>query len=264
METGIGDKLARGLPSAQFGGAGSAVTEFENDFIFMGVEELCKKYVLSTLEYDQYAAMRLEGTKLPDLKDVNHQESLDVGFSITDHRQNYLSESLESPKAVSEQPKKYPAPTYEPVETLMDRIMVMVISDDPNIELLEDGSTRDKRTGLISTAKYRQHSNVGIVLLAGQWVVVGGVKIPRSEIITAGSKVVYGDYGSERFTLSDEKAQALCDSLGVNYEKTEQGMRIVRVQDLRTIERRANPEMMESLKTLDAKGYHVTVVNPHE
>ena len=119
----------------------------------------------------------------------------------------------------------------------MDRILVMVISDDPNIQLLEDGSALDLTTGLVSTAKYRQHSNTGIVLLAGQWVIVGGVKVPMSELLEPGSKVVYGDYGSEKFPMSDEKAVALCDSLGVNYEKTEQGMRIVRVQDVRTVER---------------------------
>jgi len=234
-----GDVLAAGGTKANFAGAGGEVTDFEQDFIFMGVEELCNKYALSQSEYDVYAASRLEGNKLPDLKDVNHKKSLDVGFSVTDHRQNYLSEATEPARVVATQVKKYPEPTYEPVETLMDRVLAMVISDDPNIELLEDGSTRDKRTGLISTARYRQHSNVGIVLLAGQWVVVGGVKIPMADIIKPGDKIVYGDYGSERFTLSEEKALALCDTLGVNYEKTEQGMRVIRVQDIRTVERRA-------------------------
>ena len=234
-----GDVLAKGGMKANFAGAGGEVTDFEQDFIFMGVEELCNKYALSQSEYDVYAASRLEGNKLPDLKDVNHKESLDVGFSVTDHRQNYLSEATEPAKVVATQVKKYPEPTYEPVETLMDRVLAMVISDDPNIELLEDGSTRDKRTGLISTSRYRQHSNVGIVLLAGQWVVVGGVKIDMSDVLKPGDKIVYGDYSSERFSLSDEKAQALCDRLGVNYEKTEQGMRVIRVQDIRTVERRA-------------------------
>jgi co-chaperonin GroES (HSP10) len=121
----------------------------------------------------------------------------------------------------------------------MDRILVMVISDDPNEELLEDGSTRNKTTGLISTAKYRQHSNVGIVLLAGQWVVTGGIKTYMNEILSPGDKVIYGDYGSEKMSETfDKKAEALCDSLGINYQKTEQGIRIVRVQDIRTVERK--------------------------
>jgi hypothetical protein len=125
----------------------------------------------------------------------------------------------------------------------MDRIMVMEISDDPNIELLEDGSARDIRTNLISTAKYRQHSNVGIVLLAGQWIVSAGVKTPMSELLKPGDKVIYGDYGSEKMPDTfAPKAQAICETLGVNYEKTEPGVRIVRVQDVRTVERRKAKE----------------------
>ena len=234
-----GDVLAAGGKTAAFAGAGDVVSGFEQDFIFMGMEEVRNKYALSTAEYDTYAAMRLAGDKLPDLGDVNSpQETLDVGFTISDHRKNYLSEATEIPKAVTEQAKKYPSPTYEPKKALMDRIMVMVVSDDPNVELLEDGSTRDKRTNLISTARYRQHSNVGIVILSGQWVVVSGVKTPMAEILKPGDKVKYGDYGSEKVDMKDEEAQALCDLIGVNYEKTEQGMRIVRVQDVRYVEHR--------------------------
>jgi hypothetical protein len=239
MKSG-GDVLASGRAGhAQFAGASADITEFENDFIYMSVEEVTNKYGLSQSEYDQYAAQRLEGVKLPDLTSTELQEGMDVGFAVTDHRQNYLSEPLTPAAAVAAAARNFPEPEYEPVQTLMDRILVMVVSDDPNVELLEDGSTRDKSTGLIQTARYRQHSNVGIVLLAGQWVVMGGVKIPMSEIVTPGSKVVFGDYGSEKFPLNDKKAKALCDSLGVNYEKTEQGMRIVRVQDIRTVEHRA-------------------------
>lgn len=229
---GTGDRLAAGQKSAAFGGAGSAITDYEQDFTFMGMDEVCKKYGLNQAEYDTDAAWRLSGEKLPDRKPVGQEKEL---FTIKDLRRNYFSEP------VAEQPKKYSEPTYEPVQTLMDRVLAMVISDDPNIELLEDGSTRDKRTGLIQTAKYRQHSNVGIVLLAGQWVVMGGIKTPMSEIVSPGDKIVFGDYGSEKFNLSDEKAEALCDKLGVNYEKTEQGMRIIRVQDIRTVEHRAVP-----------------------
>ena len=256
-----GDVLARGGKSAAFAGAGGAVTEFENDFIFLGIEELCKKYGLSQAEYDQYAALRLDGTKLPDLKDVDHQETLDVGFTISDHRQNYLSEPTTPAKPVAVQVKKFPEPTYEPKEALMDRLMVMVISDDPNIELLEDGSTRDKRTGLISTARYRQHSNIGIVILSGQWVVVSGVKTPMSELLKPGDKVKYGDYGSEKVDMKDAEAQALCDLIGVDYEKTEQGMRIIRVQDIRYVERRVTKRTGdEIIADMATRGDYVTVV----
>lgn len=242
-----GDVLARGNSTAQFAGASSDITAFENDFIYLTVREVEEKYGLSQVEYDQYQALRTDGHKLPDLTPVALQETLSVGFSITDHRKNYLSESTESPAVVAAQVKKFPDPTYAPLNTLMDRLLVMVISDDPDLELLEDGSARSKRTGLISTAKYRQHSNVGIVLLAGQWVVVGGVKTLMSDIVKAGDKVIYGDYNSEKLPMTDEKAIALCDSIGVNYEKSAQGMRVIRVQDVRTIERRVvKPSIMPS------------------
>jgi hypothetical protein len=236
---GLGDKLAAGQKTAQFGGAGSTISDFEQDFIYLEVEKIMEKYGLSQAEFDTYYAQRENGKHLPDLTPVADQETLDVGFSVTDHRKNYLSEPTEPAKVAAKATKKFPDPIYEPMQTLMDRILVMVISDDPNEELLEDGSTRNKTTGLISTAKYRQHSNVGIVLLAGQWVVVGGVKTLMHDIVRPGDKVIYGDYGSEKMSETfDKKAEDICEKIGVNYEKTEQGIRVVRVQDVRTVEPR--------------------------
>ena len=228
-----GDVLARGGHSAQFSAGGSTLNDFEADFVFKEVAEVMSKYALSQAEYDMYAAQREKGEELPDINPVALTEEMDVDFSVTDRR------FASNPKPVVDlKPKKFPDSEFSQMETLLDRILVMVISDDPNIELLEDGSARDKRNGLISTAKYRQQSNVGIVLLAGQWVVMGGVKTLMSSILKPGDKVLYGDYGSEKVPMSDEKAEALCDSICVNYEKTSQGMRVVRVQDVRTIERR--------------------------
>jgi len=239
---GLGDKLASGQKSASFGGAGSTVSDFEQDMVFMEVADVLVKYGISEADYDLYQAMREEGKHLPDLTPVALQETMDVGFSVTDHRKNYMSEATAPAAAVTEAVKKYPEPEFAPMQTLLDRILVMVISDDPNEELLEDGSTRNKTTGLISTSKYRQHSNVGIVLLAGQWVIVGGVKTPMHEIVRPGDKVTYGDYGSEKMPERfNKKAEALCESLGINYQHTEQGIRIVRIQDVRTVERRVVP-----------------------
>jgi hypothetical protein len=60
-----------------------------------------------------------------------------------------------------------------------------------------------------------------------------------SELVKPGDKVIYGDYGSEKMPETfNIKAEAICDSIGVNYQSTEQGIRIVRVQDIRTVERR--------------------------
>ena len=231
-----GDVLARGCPTAQFAGASSNITGFENDMIYMTVAEVYEKYGLSQSEYDSYQSQREAGNHLPDLTPVAAQETLDVGFSITDHRKNYLSESTESPAVKAEQAKKYPERTYGSAKPIMDRILVMRISDDPNTEILEDGSTRSKKSGLITAAKYRQHSNVGIVLAAGNFVVQGGIGIPMAELLKPGDKVTYGDYNSEIFPMDRKKAEALCDNLGVNYVDDPQGLRIVRVQDVRTVE----------------------------
>jgi hypothetical protein len=231
-----GDVLARGCPTAQFAGASSNITDFENDFIYMEIAEVLEKYGLSQAEYDQYHAQRDSGERLPDLTPVALQETLEVGFSVTDHRKNYLSEATESPSVVKEAPKKYPERTYGLFHPILDRILVMRVPDDPDTEILEDGSTRSKRTGLVTAAKYRQHSNVEIVLSTGQWVIVGGVKFPMEDFIKPGFKVCFGDYNSEVFLLDKRKAEELCDAVGVNYMDDPQGVRIVRVQDVRGVE----------------------------
>jgi co-chaperonin GroES (HSP10) len=232
-----GDVLARGCPTAQFAGASSNITDFENDFIYKNVLEVMAKYGLSQEEYDGYMNLRVVvGEHLPDLTPVALQETLEVGFSVADHRRNYMSESTEAADVVKEAPNKYPEPTYGTASPILDRILVMRISDDPDTELLEDGSTRNKKSGLITAAKYRQHSNVGLVLAAGGFVVLGGLRIPMEELIKPGYKVVFGDYNSEVFPMDKKKAEVLCDSLGINYVDDQQGLRIVRVQDVRTVE----------------------------
>src|ERR1035437_4444172 len=237
METGIGDRLARGCPTAQFAGASSEITRLENDVIYLDVDAVLEKYGISQGEYDQYTALRLDGQKLPDLISVALQEKqeLGAGFSIADHRRNYLQEATEPAKVVTEQPKRYPEPTYGTARPILDTILVMRIADDPDTELLEDGSTRSKKSGLITAQKYRQHSNVGIVLAAGGSVAIGGISIPMEELIKPGYKVVYGDYNSERFPMDKKKAEALCDAIKVNYVHDPKGLRIIRVQDVRTV-----------------------------
>jgi len=231
-----GDVLARGCPTAQFAGASSGITDFENDFIYMDVEEVMNKYGISQADYDEYSALRMEGNHLPDLTPTDLQKKLDVDFEVTDHRHNYLSEPLTPAKPVALAVKKFPDVTYGTARPILDRILVMRISDDPDTELLEDGSTRNKKSGLITAAKYRQHSNVGIVLAAGGFVVLGGLRVPMEELIKPGFKVVFGDYNSEVFPMDRKKAEALCDNIGVNYVDDQQGLRLVRVQDVRTVE----------------------------
>ena len=239
-----GDVLARGCPTAQFAGASSNITDFENDFIYMEIAEVLTKYGLSQAEFDSYHAQRDNGDRLPDLTPVASQETLDAGFSITDHRKNYLSVGEEDSKVKEEAPKKYPDPQFETAHPILDRVLVMVYSDDPNVEILEDGSSRDKTSGLITAARYRQHSNMGIVLATGQYVVLSGMRFVMSEFIEAGDKIVYGDYNSEIFPMDKNKVLSLCDALQVNYVEDPKGLRVVRVQDIRTVEKRVKASQL--------------------
>lgn len=232
-----GDVLARGAKTAQFQGAFNSITDFEFDFINRSVEEITEKYGLSQAEYDQYSALRLENKHLPDLRPVSEQEELEVGFSISDHRKNYLSEATEV-KAAEVAVKKYPDPEFEEFTPVLDRILVMRITDNPDEEILEDGSVRNKKTGIITAAKYRQHSNVGIVLAVGQYVVLGGLRFFMSEFVQPGDKITYGDYNSEVFLMKPDKVKEICDRLSVNYVEDPAGIRIVRVQDIRGVEKR--------------------------
>ena len=231
-----GDVLARGAKSAQFGGA-SGITDFENDVIYMEVVDVCTKYGISEADYDQYQAQREAGQKLPDLTPTALQPTIEVGFSVTDHRKNYMNVP-EEVKAAEQEVKLYPETAFEEFVPILDRLLIMRISDDPNEEMLEDGSTRNKITGLITAAKYRQHSNVGIVLAAGKYVVLSGTKFDMAEFVKPGDKVVYGEYNAEAFTLDEKKVRGICDRLRVNYVKDPKGMFVVRVQDVRGVEKR--------------------------
>ena len=236
METGIGDKLARGATSAQFSTAAN-MTDFEADFIYKDVLEVREKYGLLQEEYDQYAAQRLNNEKLPDLRPLlEEKEQVDVGFSVTDHRKNYMNVETTDVKAAQSEAKKFPEPEFEEFHPILDRILVMRISDDPNEEMLEDGSTKNRRTGLITASKYRQHSNVGIVLATGNHVVLSGTVMSMADFVKPKCKVTYGDYNSEVFLMDKKKVEAICDRLKINYVDDEKGIRIVRAQDVRGVE----------------------------
>jgi hypothetical protein len=62
------------------------------------------------------------------------------------------------------------------------------------------------------------------------------MRVPMFDIVYPGCRVVFGDYTSEVFKLSEEKTRELCDAVEMNYEADPEGLRIVRVQDLRTVE----------------------------
>lgn len=224
-----GDVLARGAKSAQFGTAD--VSEFEYD-LAMKIETVGEKYGLSPTEIDNYLAARAQGDRI-DLKPVG---SLEDSVTVIDRRHNFMGIETEV-KPVEKKERKYPEKTYSQPTTILDRVLVMRVPEDANFEKLEDGSMRDRRSGLIITAAYRQHNNIGIVLATGQFVVLGGLKIPMEDVVRVGDRVKFGDYNSEVFVLSEEKTRELCDAVQMDYEADPEGLRVVRVQDIRTVER---------------------------
>jgi len=228
-----GDQLASGAKSAKFSTA-VGLSSFEDDLIFR--PEICsEKYGLTEDEVDGWQIRRTNGETVPNLQAVaDIEEAPAEGVVINDRRTKYELGSSTADAKVAEQ--KYPEPEFTSFKPILDRILVMRVPLDKNLEVLEDGSVRDKRTKFIIPAKYRQHSNTGIVLAVGNFVVMGGTKIELNDIVRPGDRVTFGDYNSEVFPMPKEQAQALCDNLKVNYFDDEQGLRIVRIQDVRGIE----------------------------
>lgn len=231
-----GDVLARGGKSAQYSTA-AGLSSFEDDLIFRP-EIISEKYGLTQEEVDIWQQERIEGKHIPNLStiaEIDERDALKEGdLVVNDRRTQYELTSVDNEVTVAE--KKYPELQYAPFTPILDRILVMRVPLDPNLEVLEDGSVRDKRTKFIVPAKYRQHSNTGIVLAVGNFVVMGGQRIDLSEIVWPKCRVTFGDYNSEIFPMPKEQVQALCDSLHINYFDDEQGLRIIRIQDCRGVE----------------------------
>jgi co-chaperonin GroES (HSP10) len=190
---GIGDKLAGGMKSAQFSTGGSKADD--------------------TVE----------------LKNVAEEEpqELTKGITVIDRRSRFDSEPVKKAEP------KFSAREYGVFTPLLDRVLVMRVPDDPEEEMLEDGSSRNTRTGLITAAKYRQHSATGVVLATGKFVVMGGVRIPMEEILSPGDWATWGDYNSEVLHLPEKVVRELCDAVKLDYIEDPDGLRIVRVQDVR-------------------------------
>jgi co-chaperonin GroES (HSP10) len=225
-----GDVLARGGRTAQFSAGGGAITEIEHD-LSLNPEIVGTKYGLSEAEIITLQERREKGEKLEDIQPVD-QESMDSGLKVIDRRT-----AFSSPKPVAQAEKKFKDKQYSEPSTILDRVLVKRIPEDPEFERMEDGSLRNKRTGFVIPAAYRQHNNIGIVLVVGQFVSIGGLRIPMKDIVHPGDRVTFGDYNTEVYKQSPEKTKKLCDAVEMNYEADEEGLRIVRVQDIRVIER---------------------------
>lgn len=232
----VGDRLARGDASAQFVTSSRGMSNFINDLIF-SPEIVEEKYGLTPEQIEEYQQKRLTGAKLPELPTVeeieekkDQEDAIRMGFTVTDKR-------LPDAAIVEEAPLRYESIDYTPLRPILDRVLIMRVVIDEDMEELSDGSLRNKKTGFVMPAKWRQHSNIGIVLAIGDFVIMGGVRTELSEIVQPGDRVTFGDYNTELFPLDNKRAEALCDALQVNYVEHEDGLRIVRVQDIRGVEK---------------------------
>lgn len=201
-----GDVLARGAKSAQFSAGGASVDD--------------------PIELHNVAP--------------EEPETLGNGITVIDRRTNWLA--TKEVKEVPSAPQKWPAKVYDSGSPILDRVLIKRCAEGPDMKIMEDGSVLNTKTGLVIAAKYRQHSNVGIVLAVGKFVVLGGQRIPMSEVVRVGDRVTYGDYNSEVFVMDEKKVEALCDAVQMNYEPDPEGIRVVRVQDIRMVEREVTTE----------------------
>lgn len=235
MSLNGGDALARGAKSAAFS-TQAGISEFENDLIFKP-EILADKYGLNEEQIASYQEQRNSGVRLPDLPIANAEQDLPAqfGFTVADRRPSYLDSRLQQSEPVAEVISQYPEKNYSPFRPVLDRLLIKRISLDKNMEILSDGSLRDKKTGFVIPAKYRQHNNTGVVLAAGDFVIMGGVKVPMSEVVKPGDIVVFGEYNAEKTILPEEQVKDLCHSIQIDYVAQEEDLNIVRVQDVRGV-----------------------------
>jgi co-chaperonin GroES (HSP10) len=232
-----GDVLARGAQSAQFASGGSELSDFEYD-LRVRRDILKEKYGISDEEIAEYDN-RLEAGERLSLKTLAQRvEELGAGITVTDRRPKYeqeVTEAKEAPIAA----KKYPEKKFATATPILDRILVKRCAESSDMKIMPDGSVLNTKTGLVIAAKYRQHSNIGIVLAVGQFVILGGQRVAMSEVVRVGDRVTYGDYNSEVFLMDEVKIQELCDGVQMNYDEDPEGLRVVRVQDVRLVEREA-------------------------
>src|ERR1017187_6608277 len=228
-----GDVLARGGSSAQFAAGGSELSDFEYD-LRTRTDIVSEKYGLSQAEIEEYT-LRVNAGERIDLKSVALAEELGAGIEVIDRRRSFASE-VETAKVTPVAPKKFADKKFSAFTPILDRILVKRCAEGPDMKIMEDGSVLNTKTGLVIAAKYRQHSNIGIVLATGQYVILGGQRIAMSEVVRVGDRVTYGDYNSEVFLMDELKVREMCDSVQMNYEPDAEGLRIVRVQDVRGVE----------------------------
>jgi co-chaperonin GroES (HSP10) len=234
---GGGDLLARGAKSAQFSATGGDLSDFEYDFKLRR-EIVKEKYGLSDAEIAEYEIRINAGERFSLDTLASRDEQLGAGITVIDRRPSY-SEEVEVVKAAPVPEKKWPEKKFNLFRPILDRILVKRCAESEDMKMLPDGSVLNQKTGLVIAAKYRQHSNIGIVLAAGKFVILGGQRISMDEVVRVGDRVTYGDYNSEVFYMDEVKVREFCDAVQMNYEQDDEGLRVVRVQDIRGVESEA-------------------------
>jgi co-chaperonin GroES (HSP10) len=251
---GGGDLLARGAKSAQFAAGGGDLSEFEYDFKVRR-DVVKEKYGLNDSEIAEYELRINAGERFSLDTAASREEQLGAGITVIDRRPTY-SEEIDDAKAAPVAAKKYPEKKYSLFTPVLDRLLIKRCAESADMKILPDGSVLNTKTNLVVAAKYRQHSNIGIVLAAGPFVILGGQRVPMEDAVRVGDRVTYGDYNSEVFLMDEAKVQQLCDAVQMNYEEDPEGLRVVRVQDVRGVEREEAAEEPNLLSGL-AGGFNV-------
>ena len=230
---GGGDLLARGGKSAQFAAGGGDLSDFEYDFKVR--RDVVKgKYGLSDAEIEEYDIRITAGERFSLPTAAEREEQLGAGITVIDRRPTY-NEEVEAVKVAPVAEKKWPEKNFSLFRPILDRVLIKRCADNADMKIMSDGSVLNTKTGLVIAAKYRQHSNIGIVLATGKFVILGGQRIAMEEVVRVGDRVTYGDYNSEVFHMDEARVRQLCDAVQMNYEQDDEGLRVVRVQDIRGV-----------------------------
>lgn len=182
----------------------------------------------------QFSAGTTHVDDLVELKNVFPET--EESFSVTDRRPSYLS--LPSIGPEEEEEKNIDLNEYEPLKPILDRVLVKRVLTDPNLKELEDGSVVDLRTGIVTPAKHRQHSNIGVILAIGDFVYIGGTQIALSSFLKPGDRVTFGDYNSEIFHAEEEQVKEWCRQVNIPFVDDPESVRLIRAQDIRGVEHR--------------------------
>ena len=159
---------------------------------------------------------------------AEEEQDLSSGIKVIDKRSRFDSEPVKKAEP------KFPEKQYEPFKPILDRVLIKRVQKIRTWRCWKMALCVTNCTGFIIPAKYRQHSNVGVVLAVGDFVVMGGVKTNLLDIIKPGYRVLFGEYNAEKLKIPDEQVQAMCDAIGAEFEASED-LDVVRVQDIRGI-----------------------------